>query len=202
MLLGKRLGVALIFTGVTLSVVGLFRPQTGWTMGWVERKLRGDEFWENLEKAKPLIRARADALLQQLGYDPTSFTVQVGLGGEGEGVWEVAYWRQLPEDLVERLKQSPNILVNLNNRGEVKWAFRYDDDQAVLIYGKDERIRQGMTPQEVVERLGEPESKGLPPRKERDLGDEVWKYQKNQHRTIRIEIWFKDGKVKWYGESG
>jgi len=162
-------------------------------MGWVERKLRGDEFWENIERAVPLVKARAEAILQELSYDPTQFTSHVG-HGEGEEMWAVRYWCVPPKDYAATLGQG-DLEVYLNVRGEVKRVAKLEDGHEQLLYGKDERISNGFTPAQVRERLGEPDYIGPPRRSVRDVCDESWKYKQNTSRTMTIEVCFKDGKV-------
>ncbi len=174
-------------------------PRETLAMGkWLERKLTGDaggEFWKDVEKAIPLIKQRADAMLTQLGYDPTAFTGQVYVNGEGgDEAWKVKYkaGRHAPDDL---LAMKGDLAVFLNNRGIVKRVMKYVEGKEQLLYGKDERLAKGMTPTQVIERLGNPDVKGLPPRELRDMFDEMWTYKSTANRTVGIEVYFKNGKV-------
>ena len=187
--LGYVLGGLLLFGGA------------GWAVGWLNRTLRGDAFWQRMEQAAQVANARADAFLPKLGYDPTQFTSDVG-PGEGEEDWTVKYWRTPPQDYRDAVTSHGDVEVYLNSRGEVKRVATFEDGQERLLYGKDERIANGMTQDEVRARLGDPDQIGQPPKREQDIGDAVWKYQKNQSRTMRIEIWFKNKQVVWVGYFG
>jgi hypothetical protein len=164
-------------------------------MGWLERKLSGQEFWDNVDKAKPLIKQRADQSLSRLGYEPSKLSFAVFLGGNGEEVWRVKYWSNPPKDYIDQVARHADLEVYLNNRGEIKRVVTYKEGQEQLLYGKDERIHNGMSQDQVRERLGEPDHIGPPPRWGRNMSDEEWRYNKNSNRTMRIEILFKDKKV-------
>lgn len=160
----------------------------------------GKGFWDSIEKTKPVIKDRADAVLTQLGYVPEQLTAHVFFAGQGEELWTVAYWRVPPEDIVMTPR---NLEVYLNVRGEVKRVVKFEQGKEELIYGKDERIDNGMTSEQVRERLGEPDYIGLPPRWSRRHGDdEYWRYNKTLSRTMIIEICFKKGKVSFVSHSG
>ncbi len=154
-----------------------------------------DEFWKNVEEAMPRIKQKADAVLQQLNYDPAKLSGVVFLKGEGgDEAWTVKYKYGIAtrDDL---LGKHGDLEAYVNNRGVVKRVVKFEDGHEQLLYGKDERIVNGMTPDQVRERLGEPDHKGSPPRAFRALADEMWKYKASPYRTVRIEVFFKDGKV-------
>lgn len=169
-----------------------------------EKQLTGDgeEFWEKAEKAKPTIKNNADGVLRQLNYEPHTFASHVFFepaGSVGEEAWTVAYWRTPPENTVVK----GDVEVYLNIRGEVKRVAKFEHGQEQLIYGKDERINNGMTPAQVRDRLGEPDSIGPAPRDLRDICDEMWTYKAGPSgRTMRTEVYFKGGKVYSSGYFG
>jgi hypothetical protein len=165
-------------------------------MGWVERKLSGQDFWDKVKETKPLIKQRADTVLRQLGYDPQQLHAEVYLHGEGEEVWTVAYWHHAPEN---PLGHQGDLEVYLDNSGRVRRVVKFEDGQEHLIYGKDQRLQKGLTPEEVVERLGEPDSKDRPPRWARDISDQVWTYKRNVERTRETKVYFKNGEVVSFG---
>lgn len=172
---------------------------------WIEKLITGDsggEFWKNVKEARPLIKQRADQYLSERGHDITTWVSEVYVkgGGSGDEAWTVAYWKVAPENPVA---QDGDLEVYLNNQGKVRRVVKYEQGQAQLLYGKDERIENGMTPDQVRERLGEPDYKGLPPKWARQHGDtEFWRYNKNADRTMIIEISFKKDKVSFISRSG
>lgn len=174
-------------------------------MGWVEKKLkeRDEVYWTNLRKAMPLIQQRADATLSTLGYHPSQFTALVVPNGEGgDVIWTVKYWTLPGPQGVETARHG-NLEVSLNNQGKVRRIMKYEGGQESLVYGKDERITEDMTPEQVLERLGEPDYKGSPPGWARREGDtELWRYNIHADRTMRIEVFFKNGKVSFFSTSG
>lgn len=169
-------------------------------MGWVERKLKEKEIapWKKLEETRPLIKQQADALLRELGYDPTELAFAVFAKGQGEEVWTVMYWYTPPKDYTEIIRDGGEIEVYLDNRGLVRRVAKFENGREQLLYGKDTRLKLGMIYQEVLDRLGDPNYKGPPPRNEQRLGDEVWMYQKSPEHTREIEVYFKDGKVAFF----
>ena len=177
--------------------MGSFQPG-GFGMG---KRIAGDadgQYWKNVEKAMPLIKQRADQIITTLGYNPTQLTAKVfEKGEEGDEVWTVAYWETSSE------KYRGDVEVYLNNQGRVRRVVRFQDGQERLVYGKNERLTKGMTFEQVREKLGEPDRKSLPPRELRDLDDEMWIYKATPAgRTMRIEVYFKGGKVSSWGYFG
>jgi len=174
-------------------------------MGWFERKIkeRDQIYWSNLEKSKLLIKQQADRSLIQLGYDPTKLSAVVVPNGDGgDVIWTVKYWYTSPKNYSETFRRS-DVEVCLNNQGKVRRVMKYEQGQEQLLYGKDERIAQGMTQDEVRAHLGEPDRKGLPQRELRDLADETWTYKASPTgRTMTIEVDFKDGKVFSFSSYG
>ena len=163
----------------------------------IEKLITGDsggEFWKNVEEARPIIKQRADQYLSERGHALTTWTSKVYIngGGSGDEAWTVAYWKVAPEN---HLVQNGDFEVYLNNQGKVRRVVKYEQGEAQLLYGKDERIEKGMTPDQVRERLGEPDYKGPPIRELRDVCDETWRYKTTADRTVRIEVCFKSGKV-------
>ena len=182
--------------------IGLFTlvgsPHDGFGMGGIEKKIkeRDQRYWDNLEKAKPLIKQRADVLLRKLSYDPAKFTAVVSpKGGGGDEILTVKYWQTPPADYLETVVKPGDLEVYLNSRGVVKRVTQYEGETERLLYGKDERLTTGMTPEQVIERLGNPDYKGRPPRELRDMFDEMWRYKATADRAARIEVYFKNGKV-------
>lgn len=176
-------------------------------MGKLEKWLTGDTegtYWKNLEKAKPLVKQQADRGLTQLGYDPTKLTAVVVPRGEGgDAIWTVKYWYVDPNDYTATVVRHGDLEVYLNYQGKIRRVMKHEQGQEQLLYGKDERIAKGMTPDQVREHLGEPDRRGLPPRELRDLDDEMWTYKADPTgRTMRIEVYFKDGKVSSWGHFG
>lgn len=184
---------------VVITLLGLTGFQAeGLGMGWLEKKVKEHEqvYWKHLEQAKPLIKERADRILGELGYHPDTLIAVVFPKGEGgDEIWTVKYWQTDPGNYDKRAGGRGNFEVYLNYRGMVKRVTRFENGTEQLLYGKDERIDNGMTPEQVRERLGESDYKGPPPRDLRDLADETWKYKATPDRAVRIEVFFKDGKV-------
>ncbi len=188
-------------------MIGLLAFQVeGYGMGWLEKKVKehDDVYWNNLEKAKPIIKQRADQILVQLGYQPTSLTADVIPRGDGgDVVWTVKYWYVDPKEYVAKVGSHGDLEAFLNNQGKIRRVVKYEHGAEQLIYGKDERIAKGMTQDEVRARLGEPDRKGLPQRELRDLADETWTYKVSPTgRTMTIEVDFKDGKVFSFSSYG
>lgn len=171
-------------------------------MGRLERKLSGEEFWEKLRKTGPIIQQRADQTMHSLGYDPSRWTSSASPTGQDEAIWVVKYWYAPPKDYYRAVANNGDLEVHLNRRGEIKRVLKYSNGKEELIYGKDERIQNGMTPEQVRERLGAPDHIGPPPRRERDVGNEEWRYDEKGNRTMRIEILFKDRRVFFVGYFG
>ncbi len=194
----------LVNSAVGLALLMLGAQQGGYAMGWFEKKPSGAEIDAKLRRAMPLIKQRADQTLVQLARDPTKLVFDIVADGEGEEVWTVKYWAKPPQDYVAQVTRHAELEVYLNNHGVVRRVVKFENGQEELLYGKDERIKDGMTPEQVRERLGEPDYKGPPIRELRDKFDEVWKYKPNTIRTMRIEVLFKDGKVSggadYFGE--
>lgn len=177
----------LLFVPGLLEAAGISqRPDKKSTTG------TSGQFWKNVEKASPLIQQRANAVLQQLGYDPHTYASHVFFAGQGEEIWTVAYWHQLPELLITK----GDIEAYFNIRGEAIRVMKFEQGREQLLYGKDERILNGFTPNQVQERLGSPDSKGPPPINiKRSIADELWNYKRNATRTMTIHVYFKDGRV-------
>ena len=175
-------------------------------MGWLDRKVKEHEevYWKNLEKAKPIIKQRADQILTQLGYDPAPLAAVIFPKGQGvDEIWTVKYWFVDPNDYTATVIRHGDFEVYLNNQGKIRRVVKYEQGHEQLLYGKDQRIDNGMTPEQVRERLGEPDYKGSPPRYiRRDRTDEMWKYKKTPDRTVMIEVFFKDGKVSSISSFG
>ena len=190
--------------GIGLVCLLLLVPTTGYAMGWLEKKLQAgdDRARKNLDASMPLIKAQADQILVKLGHTPASLSFAVFATGEGEEVWTVKYWSTPPKEYIDQVARHADLEVYLNNRGHVKRVVKYEGKQEQLLYGKDEQIPNGMSQEQVRERLGNPDYIGPVPQRERDIGDEEWRYNKNSDRTMRIEIWFKDKKVVWIGYFG
>lgn len=171
----------------------------------IEKIITGDsggEFWEDVKEARPRIKQIADAYLKERGHDIATWASEVYVkgGGSGDEVWTAVYWKVAPEN---PLAQHGDLEVYLNNQGKVRRVVKYEQGKVQLLYGKDERIEKGMTPDQVREHLGEPDYKGIPPKWARQHGDtEFWKYNKNSDRTMTIEISFKEGKVSFVSRSG
>lgn len=189
----------------TLAAVGLASgvlaaQPAGYAMGWLEKKLSGEEFWEKERRAMPFVKARADQVLSQLGYDPTHLVGQAYLegGGDrlgGDEIWLVQYWHAAPAEYSDMVKAA-DLEAYLNSRGVVRRVMKFEHHTEQLLYGKDERIEHGMTPDQVRERLGEPDYQGAPPRYlKRGIVDTMWKYNRNADRTMEIHVYFKAGKV-------
>lgn len=179
----------------SLLLMGVVMPAEVWGMG----SKAGKKLDENINKARPAIQQRADAILIQLGYDPKAYVSWPFFTGEGEEIWTVSYWRTTPQNVATK----GDLEVYLNVRGEVKRVAKFEQGQEQLIYGKDERIPNGFTPAQVRERLGEPDHVGPPPRDLRDICDEMWTYKSSPNsRTMRIEVYFKGGKVFSSGYFG
>lgn len=193
----QRLDVLII-----LLLFGTALQRETFAMGkWIEKTLTGDaggEYWKNVEKARPLIKQRADALLTELGYHPAQLIAEVYQKGEGgDVVWTVVYWQDSAESYHGDLE------VYLNNQGKIRRVVKFEQGRERLIYGKDERLAKGMTQEEVLKRLGEPDHKGSPPRWARQLGDdELWLYKKSVDRTVSIKVYFKEGKVASFSRFG
>ena len=150
-------------------------------------------FWSRVEQAIPRIRQIADARLTDFGYDINTLTSKVTLSGEAaEEAWTVSYSYPGNENLT---RLNGDIEVYLNKHGEVKRVTKFDGDREQLIYGKDERLPAGLTQTEVINRIGEPDHRGRPPQDQLRFGDELWIYKKNSRRTVRVEVFFIDGKV-------
>ncbi len=178
-----------------LLLMGVVAHTEVWGMGGNA----GKKLDENIAKARPTIQQRADAILTQLGYDPKTFVSWPFFTGEGEETWTVSYWHTTPQNAATK----GDLEVYLNVRGEVKRVAKFEQGQEQLIYGKDERIPNGFTPAQVRERLGEPDHIGPPPRDLRDICDEMWTYKASPNsRTMRIEVYFKGGKVYSSGYFG
>jgi len=173
------------------------RPTVGEAMGWLEKKMReqNERVEQNIRASMPLIKRNADHVLSELGHDPATLAFAVFATGKGEEDWTVKYWANPPRDYVKQVAGHADLEAYLNHWGRVLRVVGYEEGKEQLLYGKDERIENGMTPAQVRERLGEPDYKGPPPRNLRDLADEMWKYKVTQDRTVRIEVFFKDGKV-------
>ena len=123
-------------------------------------------------------------------------------GQGGDKIWTAKYWFVDPKDYTATVVRHGDFEVYLNNQGKIKRVVKYQNNQEQLLHGKDERIENGMTREQVQERLGKPNYVGAAPSRERDIGDEVWKYKKNSDRTMSIEILFKEGKVVWMAREG
>lgn len=178
-----------------LVAIGSFQP-AGYSMGWLEKKFSGEEFFEKLRRAKPLIKQQADEALRHLGYDPSQLTSSVSPLGKDEAIWTVKYWYTPPEDYYMAVSRNGDLEVHLNSRGKVKRVVSYEDSKERLLYGKDERILDGMSPEQVRERLGSPDYEGSPPRYiKRAIADTMWRYNRNTNRTMRTHVYFKNGKV-------
>lgn len=194
-----------ILTGLFLIATLAFHAEA-YSMGWLEKKYkeRDQIYWSNLEKSKLLIKQQTDRGLIQLGYDPTKLAAVVMPRGEGGDVaWTVKYWFIKPKDYTAEVGQPGDLEVSLNNQGKIRRVVKYENGVEQLIYGKDERIAQGMTPDQVRERLGEPDHAGKPPRELRDVADEMWTYKASATgRTMRIEVLFKDGEVFSFSSFG
>ena len=182
--------------GAVVAITGA--QAVGYAMGWLEKKVKEheDRPWKNLDAAMPLVKQRADRLLVQLGYEPAKLAFDIVAAGVGEEVWTVKYWSNPPKEFVDQVAHPAEVEVYLNNRGQVKRVMKYDGQQKQLLYGKDERIVNGMTPAQVREQLGEPDLIGPPPRGiKHEIADQMWKYNANQTRTMTIQVYFKEGKV-------
>jgi len=143
-------------------------------------------------------------MLTQLGYDPAKLTAVVFPKGEGGDVaWTAKYWFVDPGNYTTQAGRHGDLEVFLNNQGKIRRVVKYENSAEQIIYGKDERIAKGMTHEQVIERLGEPDYKGKPPRRARREGDdEFWRYKANANRTMTIEVYFKDGKVTFFSTFG
>lgn len=194
----REVGLGWAVMGLLCLILGV--QQTGYPMGWLEKRVKEREgrFWRDVDAAKPLIKRNADYRLQQLGYDTEKLAFAVFLGGEAEDeAWVVKYWDSPPKDYVTTAAKHADLEVYLNNRGIVKRIIKFEQGRGNLIYGKDERIEYGMTPDQVRERLGEPDYVGPPPHylQKDNKFDVMWRYKATVDRMVRIEILFKDSKV-------
>ncbi len=166
-------------------------------MGWLEKKLSGQDVWDAVGKATPLIKQKADTSLTQLNYNSAALLWQVFWDGEqSDEQWTVMYWRASKRDLDfnEKIKH-PDIKVYLNTDGFVKRVVIFEQEQERLIYGKDEDIVQGMTTDEVLARLGKPDRIGPPHPQLKNIDDEEWVYEATTIRKVQTKVGFKNRKV-------
>jgi len=184
--------------GVFLGFYSLFALQEKvCAMGWLEKKLSGQDVWDAVGKATPLIKQKADTSLTQLNYNSAALLWQVFWDGEqSDEQWTVMYWRASKRDLDfnEKIKH-PDIKVYLNTDGFVKRVVIFEQEQERLIYGKDEDIVQGMTTDEVLARLGKPDRIGPPHPQLKNIDDEEWVYEATTIRKVQTKVGFKNRKV-------
>jgi len=175
-------------------------------LGGLDRALRGDQFWEDLEQAKPFIKTLANAGLRQLGYNPavlqaaTYPTAGPEFGGDEE--WVVYYWQSSSAHADQKRAGTEDFQVYLNVEGTVRRVTKREGDQFTLLFGKDRRIERGMIYEQVRQRLGDPDRRRLPTPGERHLGDEVWLYNANSTRRTNIEVYFRNQRVTTTWTSG
>lgn len=189
---------------VVLFIAIFLYPSACHALGWVEDSVtaRDKRYWENLEKAKSNIKARADEFLVSIGYDAREMSVVVFPKGEGgDELWTVKYWSTPPNGYTEEVVSKGDLEVYLNYQGKVRRVMKLVNGQQVLIHGNDQRINRGMTFAQVREHLGEPDITGKPPRWARRLDFDVeWVYRSNSERRVTITVYFKDGVVENYAK--
>ena len=195
---------------VLLALLGIVAMQRQWTATErLGRTLGGDDFWEALERAKPLIKSRADAALRELDYDPSALTGLVSptspdpeLDFGGDETWLVQYWSQPPRDRIQRTQMPGDFRVYLNAIGEIRRVERGYGNNRELLVGRDLRVDRGMTYAEVQERLGEPDQRRPLSSNESHLGDEVWIYSADASRRVTLSIYFDNHRVTTTGGKG
>lgn len=175
----------------------------------LERRLRGDDFWDELKQASELIKAQADESLRTLGYDPDKLiglaiakapNQEVALGGDE--TWLVRYWTKPPSNYPQQVTHPGELRVYLNAIGTVRRVEKGNDETRQLLTGKNLTISTGMSSKEVQERLGEPDRYRPPSRGERHLGEEVWEYEAKQSRRKKITIYFENQQVTTTSYAG
>ena len=175
-------------------------------LGWLDRALRGDQFWEALEQAKPLVKARADAALSQLGYNPAVLQAKTyptaGPDFGGDETWVVYYWQTPLANADQKTAGTEDFQVYLNEEGTVRRVTKREGDQFSLLFGKDRRIEREMTYEQVRQRLGEPDGHGPTPQRLRKRGDELWVYKADVSLRMTIEVYFEDGQVSALTSTG
>lgn len=147
------------------------------------------------DRARPIIEAKANGVLESIGLNVSLYSHQVFLSGAGFETWTVIYWRtNTPKP---KIGFPGELEVYLDSKANPLRAIRYENNKAVLIFGKETHIDLGMTAQEVLNRIGYPDTQRKARKNERYKADEVWFYYQSKGHPMDVEVWLKGSYVSW-----